>query len=147
MPDHCASALPDVPGVIRVHHVGIIVRDAEAAAETYQRTLGLDPIALEEFQGTARVAFVRVGGTVLELIQPLRDGTPWATALRDRGEGVHHFALEVLDLREATAALAASGVRLLDARPRRAPGNTFSVFLDPDATGGTLVELVQQIRT
>lgn len=144
--DRPAAALPEIPGVIRVHHVGIVVHDAEAAAETYQRALGLDPVALEEFRGAARVAFLDAGETLLELIQPLRDDTPWAAALRDRGEGIHHFALEVVDLREAVRVLVASGVDMLDVRPQRAPGNTLSVFLDPTATGGTLIELVQQIR-
>jgi methylmalonyl-CoA epimerase len=137
---------PYVPGVIRVHHVGIIVRDAEAAAQTYAQVLGLDPIALEEFRGTLRVAFLRAGDTLLELIQPLSDDTPWAAALRDRGEGAHHFALEVVDLRTAIAALSASGIGFLDRAPSRAPGNTRSVFLDPAATGGTLIELVQSIQ-
>lgn len=141
-----AAALPEIPGVIRVHHVGIVVRDAEAAGEAYQRALGLDPVALEEFRGAARVVFLRAGETLLELIQPLRDDTPWASALRDRGEGTHHFALEVADLRETVRALVASGVGVLDVHPQRAPGNTLSVFLNPAATGGTLIELVQQIR-
>lgn len=140
------GTVPELPGVIRLHHVGLVVRDAEAAAETYQRALGLEPVALEEFRGTARVVFLRAGGTLLELIQPLTDDTPWAAALRDRGEGVHHFALEVADLREAMRALAASGIGVLDVRPQRAPGNTLSIFLDPAATGGTLIEMVQQIR-
>lgn len=144
--DGPAPVLPDLPEVIRLHHVGIVVRDAEAAAETYQRALGLHPVALEEFRGTARVVFLRAGETLLELIQPLTDDTPWASALRDRGEGTHHFALEVADLRAAVRALAASGIGALDARPQRAPGNTLSIFLDPAATGGTLIELVQQIR-
>jgi len=147
VPNEQPAAVPkEIPGVIRVHHVGIIVGDAEAAAETYSRALGLDPVALEEFHGIARVAFVQAGEALLELIQPLSDDTPWAAALRDRGEGPHHFALEVVDLREAVRVLAGSGVGMLDVRPQRAPGNTLSVFLDPAATGGTLIELVQQIR-
>lgn len=140
-----APAWPDVPGVVRLHHVGIIVRDAEAAAETYAQMLGLEPIALEEFRGTLRVAFLRAGDTLLELIQPLREDAPWAAALRDRGEGAHHLALEVIDLRMAIAALSAAGIGFLDRTPSRAPGNTLSVFLDPAATGGTVIELVQSI--
>jgi methylmalonyl-CoA epimerase len=136
----------DLPGVIRVHHVGIIVRDAEAAAETYTRLLGLEPVALEEFHGTLRVAFVRAGDALLELIQPVRDDTPWAAILRDRGEGAHHVALEVLDLRTAIASLRAGGIGVLDQAPSRAPGNTMSVFLDPATTGGTMIELVQSIQ-
>ena len=141
-----APEWPEVPGVIRVHHVGIVVRDAEAAAETYARLLGLEPVALEEFRGSLQVAFLRAGDTLLELIQPLTDETPWAAALRERGEGAHHIALEVIDLRTAVAALRAAGVAFLDPAPSRAPGNTFSIYLDPAATGGTLFELVQSIQ-
>lgn len=137
----------EVPGIIRIHHVGIVVRDADAAAATYQRALGCDPVALEEFRGTARIVFLRAGDTLLELIQPMTDDTPWAAALRDRGEGVHHLALEVADLHEAVRVLAAGGMGFLDAHPSRAPGNTLSILLDPASTGGTLIELVQQIRT
>ncbi|HKV45333.1 MAG TPA: VOC family protein [bacterium] len=141
-----SSAWPDVPGVIRIHHVGIVVRDAGAAAEMCERVLGLEPVALEDYRETALVAFLSAGETLLELIQPLTEGTLWSDALRDRGEGIHHVALEVIDLRAAIAALEASGVGALTSRPQRAPGDTLSVFLDPAATGGTLIELVQQIR-
>ena len=150
MPPDPASPHPpawaDAAGVIRVHHVGIIVRDAEAAAETYARLLGLESIALEEFHGALHVAFVRAGDTLLELIQPVSPDTPWAAALRDRGEGAHHVALEVVDLRTAVATLSAGGMKFLDRSPARAPGNTMSVFLDPATTGGTLIELVQSIQ-
>jgi len=138
--------LPDVPGVIRIHHVGLVVRNAEAAAEDFRTALGLEAVALEEYQGTARVAFLRMGESLLELIEPVSDGSPWAGALRDRGEGAHHFALEVIDLSAAVRALTAAGTRMLDPRPRRAAGDVLSVFIDPAETGGTLIELVQQIR-
>jgi methylmalonyl-CoA/ethylmalonyl-CoA epimerase len=131
--------------VVRIHHVGIVVHDAEAAAGTFQQALGLDVIALEDYRGAARVAFLRAGETLLELIQPLTNDTAWARALRERGEGAHHLALEVIDLPAAVAALTAAGTGVLDARPSRAPGNMLSVFLDPATTGGTLIELVQDI--
>jgi methylmalonyl-CoA epimerase len=137
---------PDLD-VIRLHHVGILVRDAEAAAETYRKGFGLDVLAVEDHQGSTRVAILSTGDSYLHLIQPLREGTLWAAALRDRGEGPHHFALEVPDLPAAIASLTASGVRLLDSHPRRDAGSVLSVFLDPSDTGGPLVELVQQIRS
>ncbi len=133
-------------GIIRIHHVGIVVRDAEAAADTYRRGLGLDVLAVEDYRGENRVAFLRAGETLVQLIQPLRDDTPYAATLRDQGEGAHHVALEVADLRTAMTALAAAGVGVLGDRPRRDAGDVLSVFLDPAATGGTLIELVQQIR-
>ena len=68
---------------------------------------------------------------------PLRDSSARASL---------QIALEVVDLRAAVAALRASGIGFLDPRPSRGTGNTLSVFLDPSGTGGTLIELVQQIR-
>ncbi len=135
-----------VPNVLRLHHVGVVVRDAEAAAEDYRRGLGLEVLAVEDYRGAARVAILGMGESMLHLIQPLRDDTPWAAALRDRGEGPHHVAFEVADLREAIDALTASGIGLLDPSPGREAGGLMSVFIDPAATGGTLIELGQQIR-
>src|SRR5207244_5931082 len=106
-PGSASRAFPEIPGIVRIHHVAIVVRDAEAAAETYRRALGVEPMAFEEYRGTAKVAFLRAGDTLLELIEPLTDDGPWAAALRGRGEGAHHFALEVVDLRAAVAALGA----------------------------------------
>lgn len=147
MPRERADDLASVPVVIRIHHVGVVVRNAEAAAETYRAGLGLDVLAVEDYQGAARVAILRAGETHVHLIQPLREDTVWATFLRQRGEGTHHIALEVADLRTAIAALTASGARLLDPHPHREAGDVLSVYVDPTATGGLLVELVQQITS
>ena len=145
MPDHPRPASASDLTVIRVHHVGIVVRDARAATETYQRALGLEPLAEEDYRGTARVVFLRAGDAMLEMIEPLTEETMWAAALRERGEGVHHVALQVDDLHTAIETLTAKGTRFLQARPSRAPGNTLSIFLDPATTGGPLLELVQEI--
>mgnify|MGYP001218958318 CR=1 FL=1 len=132
--------------MLRIHHVGIIVRNAEAAAETYRTGLGLDVLGVEDYRGEASVALVSAGDTLLHLIQPIADGTMWAAALRDRGEGPHHVAFEVADINGALADLAAAGVRTLEDRPRRDPGGAFGVFLDPRG-GATLIELVQVVRS
>ncbi|HKX18792.1 MAG TPA: VOC family protein [bacterium] len=135
-----------MPEVLRIHHVGIIVRDAEAAAETYRKGLGLDVLGVEDYRGEAAVALLAAGETLLHLIQPLRDGTIWAAALRDRGEGPHHVALEVADINGAIADVRAAGLRTLEDRPRRDPGGAFGVFLDPRG-GATLIELVQAVQS
>lgn len=142
-----ADDLASVSGVIRIHHVGVVVRNAEAAAVIYRTGLGLEALALEDYEGVARVAILRAGETQVHLIQPLREDTLWATFLRERGEGTHHIALEVADLRAAIAALTAAGKRLLDPRPRREAGDLLSVYVDPSVTGGLLVELVQRITS
>lgn len=139
---HEAAGVPDV---LRIHHVGIIVRDAEAAAETYRAGLGLEVLGLEEYRGEAKVALLAAGETLLHLIQPVKEGTIWASALRDRGEGPHHVAFEVADVHRAVAELAAAGLRTLEPRPRRDAGGAWGIFLEP--RGGTLIELVQVIRS
>lgn len=131
--------------VVRIHHVGVVVQDSERAAETLQKGCGLLVLGVEERQGAARVALVQVGGTLLHLIQPLDDASIFARALRARGEGPHHLAVEVEDLTQAAAFLASRGIRLLDPRPRRDPGDAWAVFVDPACTGGILLELVQPI--
>lgn len=136
------SAMPDV---LRIHHVGIIVRDAEAAAETYRAGLGLEVLALEDYRGEAKVALLSAGESLLHLIQPVAEGTIWAGALRDHGEGPHHVAFEVTDINGAIADLAAAGLRTLEPRPRRDAGSVFAIFLEP--RGNTLIELVQVIRS
>jgi methylmalonyl-CoA epimerase len=143
--DSTRSAPAANPEIRRIHHVGIVVADARAAAETFRRGLGLEPIAEEESSET-RVVFVAAGESRLELIEPLDPASPWGAALRD-GEGVHHVALEVVDLRAAVAALASRGVDAVDPRPRREAGSVLSVWLDVRATGGMRIELVQQIRS
>lgn len=145
MPRHGHEAA-GVPEVLRIHHVGIIVRDAEAAAETYRAGLGLDVLGVEDYRGEATVALLSAGESLLHLIQPITEGTIWAAALRDRGEGPHHVAFEVADLHGALAELAAAGLRTLEDRPRRDPGGAFGIFLAPQG-GATLIELVQVVRS
>ncbi|HEV2358754.1 MAG TPA: VOC family protein [bacterium] len=135
-----------MPAILRIHHLGIIVRDADAAAETYRAGLDLEVLGVEEYRGEAKVALLGAGETLLHLIQPVSEGTMWAAALRDRGEGPHHIAFEVADLHAAIGELAAAGLRTLEPRPRRDAGGALGVFLEP-RSAGTLIELVQVIRT
>jgi len=134
-----------MPEILRIHHVGIIVRDAEAAAETYRAGLGLEALGLEDYRGEAKVALLGAGESLLHLIQPVSEGTIWAAALRDHGEGPHHIAFEVADIDGAITELAAAGLRTLEPRPRRDAGSVFGIFLEP--RGATLIELVQVIRS
>ena len=134
-----------MPEILRIHHIGIIVRDAEAAAETFCAGVGLEALGLEDYRGEAKVALLGAGDSLLHLIQPISEGTMWADALRDRGEGPHHIAFEVADLNRAIAEVAAAGLRTLEPRPRRDAGSVFGIFLEH--RGGTLIELVQVIRS
>lgn len=125
-----------------VHHLGIIVRDARAAAERF-RALGLEVTGWEDYgPGLLRIGFIPLAGAMLELIEPLTAEGFNAEWLQTRGEGLQHIALHVADIRSAMEALRARGVALQDAAPRPGAGDTLIAFL-AERAGGALIELTQ----
>jgi methylmalonyl-CoA/ethylmalonyl-CoA epimerase len=128
-----------------VHHIGILVRDAQAAAARFA-ALGLEVTSWEDYgPGLLRIGFIPLGDTLLELIEPLTAEGFNADWLRDRGEGIQHIALHVDDIGGAMRALAARGVPVRDATPRPGAAQTLIAFLAPQATGGYLIELTQPV--
>ncbi|HXF56413.1 MAG TPA: methylmalonyl-CoA epimerase [Actinomycetota bacterium] len=134
------------PGLLLgIDHVGIAVRDLEAAVEDYRRLLGLEPTHRErvEDQGVEEVLFP-LGGSWVQLLGALGPDTPVGRFLERRGEGVHHLAYRVSDVAEALDALRAAGVPLVDEAPRRGSRGTLIAFVHPRGMRGVLVELVQE---
>jgi methylmalonyl-CoA epimerase len=132
-----------------IHHVGIVVRDMDRAITTFKSVFGLEPGI--DFVGKAfpvRMAFLRIGQMWIELLQPLEpDGDdPAATALRERGEGLHHLCFEVTDIGKGLAVLDAAGVPLADRVPRRGHAGLFG-YLRADALHGVVVELLDHQGT
>jgi len=126
-----------------VHHVGILVRDARAAAERF-RALGLEVTTWEDYgPGLLRIGFIPMEGAMLELIEPLTDEGFNADWLRERGEGIQHIAFQVDDIHGAIVTLKARGVALQDETPRPGAANTLIAFLTQQAAGGPMVELTQ----
>ncbi len=125
-------------------HVGIAVRDLDAAVERYRRTLGLTPTHRErvEDQGVEEVLFP-VGDSFIQLLGALGPDTPVGAFLAKRGPGVHHVAYRVEDVAAALARLSDEGVRLIDEVPRRGSRGTLIAFVHPRDMEGVLVELVQ----
>jgi methylmalonyl-CoA epimerase len=126
-----------------IHHVGIAVDDLEAAVETYRRLFGAEVEHREALddQG-ADVVLLRCGSGRFELLAPRGPDTPVGKFLAKRGPGMHHLAVEVDDVAEELARLAAAGAELVDERPRRGILGHEIAFVHPDATGGVLAELV-----
>jgi methylmalonyl-CoA epimerase len=133
----------DVPSLGRVHHVAVVVGDMERALGFYRDTLGL-PVELVlpiESDGV-RIAFLPVGESKIELVEPTDDQTGVARFLASKGEGFHHVCLEVPDLAVALDELAAKGVELIDAAPRRGAEGPVA-FIHPRSAHGVLVELIE----
>ena len=128
----------------RIYHLGYAVRDIEAASRFYEDNFGAVPGEPEfvEEQGIVATMF-SVGDSTIELVQPTRPDSPVGKFLAKRGEGVHHVAFEVEDLRETLAELRRNGVELIDEEPRRGAGGTRIAFVHPKGAFGVLTELVE----
>jgi methylmalonyl-CoA/ethylmalonyl-CoA epimerase len=128
-----------------IDHVGIAVKNLDAAVASYERLLGVAPVHRErvEDQGVEEVLFA-VGSSYIQLLGALVPDTPVGRALATRGPGVHHVAYRVDDVAAALDHLRAEGARLIDETPRTGSRNTLIAFVHPKAMGGVLVELVQE---
>jgi len=143
-----------LPLLTRIDHVGIACRDLDQAIGLYQATFGLEVASLEvnEEQGV-REAMMQVGAGrpgvgelgvgYVQLLEPLAPDTPIGKFLARRGEGLHHVGYGVSDVRQALAAVAGTGIRLIDERPRHGSMGASIAFLHPADVGGVLTELVQ----
>jgi methylmalonyl-CoA/ethylmalonyl-CoA epimerase len=125
-------------------HVAHAVRDLDKAIADYRKMFGAEPMYREvvEDQGVEE-AMIAVGGSFIQLLQPLAPETPVGRFIEKRGEGIHHIALAVADIEAALAHLKAVGSRLIDEEPRRGGRGARIAFVHPNAFAGTLVELVE----
>lgn len=129
-----------------VEHLGIAVQNLEAANLLFSRLLNTEPYKQEtvESEGVT-TSFFRQGETKIELLEATRPDSPIAKFLEKRGEGIHHLAFEVADIRAEIARLKAEGFTPLNEEPKRGADNKLVVFLHPKGTGGVLIELCQSI--
>jgi methylmalonyl-CoA/ethylmalonyl-CoA epimerase len=128
----------------KINHIGIAVPSLDAALPFYRQQLGMEYLGVEEVaEQKVRVAFLRIGDSKIELLEPMAEDSPVALFLAKNGGGIHHLAYEVDDIEAALAKLAADGVRLIDSTPRNGAHGARIAFIHPKASGGVLTELCQ----
>lgn len=129
--------------VSRLHHVAVVVHDADRALRFYRDTLGL-PVtedAVNDEQGV-RGVLLDTGDGEVELIQPTRPDTGVSRFLQAQGEGLHHLCLETADIAAELQTAKARGMQLIDETPRRGLAGWVG-FVHPRSNHGVLVEYVQ----
>ena len=130
----------------RIDHVGLAVRDLDAAIAFYARTFDVQVVHEEvnEEQGV-REAMLAVGdsGSCIQLLAPLRPDSPIGKFLERSGEGIQQVAYGVDDIEAVSATLRDRGVRLLYDEPRRGTAGSRVNFVHPKDAMGVLVELVE----
>ncbi len=131
--------------LIRVDHLGIAVPELEPALAAY-RALGFELESVHEVPSEkVRAAFLPVGETRLELLEPTEPGSVIARFLEKRS-GLHHVCVLVEDIEGTLAELKARGVPLVDERPRPGAGGCRVAFVHPKAASGVLLELKEEKR-
>jgi methylmalonyl-CoA/ethylmalonyl-CoA epimerase len=136
--------------IIGIDHVAVCVPNMDEGAGLWTELLGL-PLAHREDVAAQKTTAGFVDdpqgaghGASLELISPMAGNACLEKFLAPRGQGLHHLAVAVTDIREALRRLEAAGVPLIDKEPRPGARGHIVAFLHPKATNGTLVELVER---
>lgn len=136
---------PTLLAIGKIDHLGIAVRSLEAALPLYTDALSLPLHETEEVSDQkVRTAIFMVGESRLELLEPTSPESPIAKFLDKRGEGIHHVALAVPDVKAALEHLRAKGCQLIDEAPRTGAGGALIAFVHPKSTHGVLLELCQR---
>ena len=130
--------------LLNIHHTAIAVTDLDAALDSFSNQYGVELLYREavESQGVEE-AMIAVGGSHVQLLQPLAPDTPVGRFLERNGEGIHHLAFQVADIDAALSHLEEQGAVLVDTEPRIGGGGQRIAFVHPKSFAGSLIELVE----
>lgn len=133
--------------MLRVEHIGIAVKSLTEAEPLFTSLLGT-PCYKKEMVGSEKVttAFFQKGETKIELLESMEPEGVIARYIEKKGEGIHHIAFEVDNIRAEMERLRAAGFTLLSEEPKSGADNKLICFLHPGSTNGVLVELCQTIK-
>jgi len=127
----------------KINHVAIVVKDIDESLKFWATALGLELHHVEDVPSQAsKVAFIPVGESEIELVQPTTEDSGMAAYLEKRGEGMHHLCIEVDDIEAKMQELKDAGIRLINDVPQVLPGRKMA-FIHPKSASGVLVELYE----
>ena len=131
----------------KIEHLGIAVKDLDAAEKLYEKLLGTASYKREEVASEqVMTSFFRSGENKIELLASTDPNGTIAKYIEKKGEGIHHIAFDVDDIHAEMERLRSEGFILLNEQPKRGADNKLICFVHPKTTGGVLVELCQEIR-
>lgn len=128
-----------------IEHIGIAVKDLEAANKIYETLLGVAPYKREEVESEGVItSFFKIGESKIELLTATNTDSPIAKFIEKRGEGIHHIAFLVSDIDSEISRLEKEGFVLISKEAREGADNKLVAFLHPKSVNGVLVELCQE---
>ena len=131
----------------KIEHIGIAVKSLETSNLLFKKLFGVAHYKIEEVASEGvRTSFFKSGPNKIELLEATTADSPIAKFLDKKGEGVHHIAFAVTNIREEISRLKAEGFVVLNEEPKKGADNKLVVFLHPKTTNGVLIELCQEIN-
>ncbi len=133
--------------VEKIEHIGIAVKDIEQANTVYENLLGVAPYKMEKVESEGvNTSFFQTGESKIELLQATNPESAIAKFIAKKGEGIHHIAFAVKDIKKEMIRLSELGFTILNEEPKRGADNKLVCFIHPKNTKGVLVELCQEIK-
>lgn len=128
----------------KIEHIGIAVKSMKKANDMYGRLLGYKHYKTEtvESEGVSTSFFI-CGESKIELLEATNPESPIAKFIEKKGEGIHHIAFSVDNIREEVKRLKEQGFEILNEEPKEGADNKWVVFIHPKSAGGVLIELCQ----
>jgi methylmalonyl-CoA/ethylmalonyl-CoA epimerase len=129
----------------KIDHIGIAVHSIEKSLPFYTDVLNLTLSGIEEVESEkVRVAFLKIGESKIELLEPISSESAIAVYLEKRGEGIHHVALSVDSVQGRINEMKEKGIRMINEIPKEGAGGASVAFLHPKSTGGVLIEFCER---
>ncbi|HEX4956581.1 MAG TPA: methylmalonyl-CoA epimerase [Lacibacter sp.] len=133
--------------MLRVEHIGIAVKDLSAAVPLFEKLLNTSCYKTETVESEkVNTAFFKTGDTKIELLESTTAEGVIAKFIEKKGEGMHHIAFEVADIRLEMERLKSEGFVLLTEEPKRGADHKWVAFLHPKTTNSVLIEICQEIK-
>jgi methylmalonyl-CoA/ethylmalonyl-CoA epimerase len=130
----------------KVEHIGIAVKDLEVSNKLFASLFGEKHYKEEEVVSEGvKTSFFKTGPNKIELLQATNPESPIAKFINKKGEGVHHIAFAVSDIKAEIERLKKEGFIVLNETPKKGADNKWVAFLHPKTTNGVLIELCQEI--
>jgi methylmalonyl-CoA/ethylmalonyl-CoA epimerase len=131
----------------KIEHIGIAVNNLQQAGSIYEKLLNTSVYKIEEVLSEGvKTAFLQTGPNKIELLEASTPDSPIAKFIAKKGEGIHHIAFEVDDIRAEMKRLKAEGFVLLNDEPKKGADNKLVCFVHPKSANGVLIELCQEVN-
>ncbi|HUW49359.1 MAG TPA: methylmalonyl-CoA epimerase [Patescibacteria group bacterium] len=129
-----------------IDHIGIAVKNLDEAIALYRDVLGFHFEGVQTLNDRKiKIVSFRCGSeSHIELVQPLSSDSAVAKFLENRGEGIHHFAIKVKNIKAVLDEYKLKGLTLIDEEPKPGAGGSKVAFIHPKSTRGVLLELVER---